>query len=84
MAHLHDFAHHLIGRHGPRTAGEIWHAYSNVLGNYLATQNDSVDAQKCEVREALNSDDRFAYDSDTDTFSHKPAAQAQAEDAHSL
>lgn len=72
-SHLQDFAHDLVARHGPRTAGMIWHAFTNI-GNYVpgASQDDQIGAVEAE----LKADSRLGYD-DTNPgrggawFSHK-------------
>jgi hypothetical protein len=72
--HLQDFAHDLVARHGPRTTGMIWHAFTNV-GNIV--DGATPDAQMAAVEAALKADDRFAFDEHNPGrgggwFSHKP------------
>lgn len=70
--HLRAFAKDLVDRHGPRTTGEIWHAFSNVLGNYLPG-GDNSEEQKTYVRDHLKEkSEHLAHDADSDSFGPKP------------
>lgn len=72
-SHLQDFAHDLLAKHGPRTAGMVLHGFTN-LGNVVpgATQAD----QMAFVETELRADDRLDFDEQNPGrgggwFSHK-------------
>ncbi|MBB3743898.1 hypothetical protein FHX10_003397 [Rhizobium sp. BK591] len=72
-SHLQDFAHDLVARHGPRTAGMILQAFTNV-GNLVP--GASVPEQIAAVEAELKADDRLSYDDSNPGrgggwFSHK-------------
>ena len=72
-SHLQEYAHDLVARHGPRTAAQIRHAFTNV-GNYLP--GAGPDEQMAFVVEQLKADDRLSFDGDNPglsggMFSHK-------------
>jgi len=56
-SHLQQFAHHLIARHGPRTAGMVWAAYVNQLGNVV--KGMSAEDQIASIEAELRLDDRL-------------------------
>ncbi|MGO7089480.1 hypothetical protein AB9E14_23680 [Rhizobium leguminosarum] len=58
-SHLQDFAHDMVAGHGPRTAGMIWHAFTNV-GNIVAGASQAE--QIATVEAELRKDDRLGYD----------------------
>lgn len=56
-SHLQDFAHGLLAKHGPRTAGMILHGFTN-LGNVVPGATPAE--QLAFVETELNADDRIA------------------------
>lgn len=55
-SHLQDFTYELITKHGPRTTGMIWHAFTNI-GNFVP--GSSPDEQMDAVHADLLGDDRL-------------------------
>lgn len=56
-SHLQQFAHHLIARHGQRTAGMVWAAYVNQLGNVV--KGETAEEQIAAIEAELRADDRL-------------------------
>lgn len=74
-SHLQDFAHHLIERHGPRTTGEIVHAFTNV-GNHLAGPHSTPEEKAFIVRDELSADARLAFNEEGGVWQFSSDAEA--------